>query len=126
MVDRCNGGQTGNIAIAIDHRTGQVTPVINCTRLDVVDVERHPHTGVARKTIAVPDRPQVLDCIFSAALVLANIRFQQWDIALPRDGPLVSVVNLFGNRRGCDLSQSLCRRGLLDDTMKSILSQHRL
>ena len=121
--DNYNAGQTGNLAAAIDLQTGQITRVINGTGLDIVEVALHPDTGIPLKTLSVPDWRLVLDFTFNAALALPKLRFQQWDIALSNDGPLVLEVNLFGTG-GSDLTQLLYRKGLLDDTMKSFLSRH--
>ena len=123
--DNYNGGKTGNLAAAIDQETGKITRVINGTGLDVVEVEQHPDTGVLLKTLFVPDWLQVLDFTLGAALALPKLRFQQWDIALSNDGPLALEVNLFGTG-GCDLTQLLYRKGLLDETMRSFLSRHSL
>jgi len=122
--DNYNGGLTGNLAAAIDRHTGQIVRVINGTGLDVVEVDSHPDTGVSLKTLSVPDWQQVLDFTFRAALTLPKLRFQQWDIALSDDGPLVLEVNLFGTG-GCDLTQLLYRKGLWDDKMSAFLSRHQ-
>jgi hypothetical protein len=79
---------------------------------------------VSLKTLSVPDWQQVLDFTFRAALTLPKLRFQQWDIALSDDGPLVLEVNLFGTG-GCDLTQLLFRKGLWDDKMSAFLSRHQ-
>lgn len=123
--DNYNGGKTGNLAAAINQDTGQITRVINGTGLDLVEIERHPDTGVDLKTLAVPDWQNVRQFTFDAALTLPKLRFQQWDIALSNDGPLALEVNLFGTG-GCDLTQLLYRKGLLDDRMRAFLSRHSL
>lgn len=123
--DNYNGGKTGNLAAAIDHDTGQITRVINGTGLDLVEIERHPDTGANLATLAVPDWQKVRQFTFDAALALPKLRFQQWDIALSNDGPVALEVNLFGTG-GCDLTQLLYRKGLLDETMEAFLSRHSL
>lgn len=123
--DNYNGGKTGNLAAAIDHDSGLITRVINGTGLDLVEIERHPDTGVNMKTLAVPDWQKVRQFTFDAALSLPKLRFQQWDIALSNDGPLALEVNLFGTG-GCDLTQLLYRKGLLDGTMRAFLARHSL
>ncbi|MCG2577434.1 hypothetical protein LZ012_10560 [Dechloromonas sp. XY25] len=123
--DNYNGGKTGNLAAAIDHDTGRVTRVINGTGLDLVEIERHPDTGVNFATLAVPNWQKVCQFTFDAALTLPKLRFQQWDIALSNDGPLALEVNLFGTG-GCDLTQLLYRKGLLDDTMRAFLARHSI
>lgn len=123
--DNYNGGKTGNLAAAVDQQTGRITRVINGTGLDLVDVEQHPDTGVVLNTLSVPDWRQVVDFTFSAALALPKLRFQQWDIALSSEGPLALEVNLFGTG-GCDLTQLLYRKGLLDDPMRAFLARHGL
>lgn len=123
--DNYNGGKTGNLAAAINHDTGLITRAINGTGLDLVEIERHPDTGVHLKTLAVPDWQRVRQFTFDAALALPKLRFQQWDIALSNDGPLALEVNLFGTG-GCDLTQLLYRKGLLDGTMEAFLSRHSL
>ncbi len=123
--DNYNGGVTGNLAAAINHKTGQITRVINGTGLDVIEVTHHPDTGVRLDSLSVPDWDRVLDFTLRAALTLPKLRFQQWDIALSEDGPVVLEVNLFGTG-GCDLTQLLYRKGLLDETMESFLHRHHL
>ena len=123
--DNYNGGVTGNLAAAIDHETGQISRVINGTGLDVIEVTHHPDTGVRLDALSVPDWGRVLDFTLRAALTLPKLRFQQWDIALSEDGPVVLEVNLFGTG-GCDLTQLLYRKGLLDETMESFLHRHHL
>lgn len=121
--DNYNGGRTGNLAAAIDHESGKIVRVINGTGLDLIDVERHPDTGVVLNTVAVPNWRQVVEFTLNAALALPKLRFQQWDIALSDRGPLALEVNLFGTG-GCDLTQLLYRKGLLDETMRAFLDRH--
>lgn len=123
--DNYNGGKTGNLAAAIDQDSGRIIRVINGTGLDLIDIERHPDTGVNLMTLAVPDWQRVRQFTFDAALALPKLRFQQWDIALSDDGPLALEVNLFGTG-GCDLTQLLYRKGLLDERMEAFLSRHAL
>ena len=120
--DNYNGGRTGNLAAALDHETGRITRVINGTGLDVIEVPHHPDTGILLSTVAVPDWKEILDFTFRAALTFPKLRFQQWDIALTDDGPVALEVNLFGTG-GCDLTQLLYRKGLLDDVMQDFLCQ---
>jgi hypothetical protein len=121
--DNYNGGLSGNLAAAIDPLTGQIARVINGTGLDIVEVAIHPDTGADLKTLFVPDWMDVLNFTLKAALTLPKLRFQQWDIALSDDGPVVLEVNLFGTG-GRELTQMLYRRGLLDATMKAFLARH--
>jgi len=123
--DNYNNGATGNLAAAIDHRTGRITRAINGTGLGVVDVSHHPDSGVELHTLAVPDWERVLDFTLRAALMLPKLRFQQWDIALSSEGPMILEVNLFGTGGG-DLTQLLYRKGLLDSTMERFLARRRL
>ena len=123
--DNYNGGKTGNLAASVDHTTGQIVRVINGTGLGVIEVERHPDSGAVLQSLAVPDWQDVIDFTLKAALTLPKLRFQQWDIALSDRGPLAVEVNLFGTG-GCDLSQLLYRKGLLDQTMRSFLSRHSI
>lgn len=125
MNDNFNRGQTGNVIASIDQKTGQVLRVINGVELDSVDVEHHPDTGILLKSLCVPDWKGVLDFTFRAALTLPKLRYQQWDIALSNEGPLALEVNLSGTG-GCDLTQVIYRKGLLDETMKSFLKRHSL
>lgn len=125
MNDNYNGGQTGNLAAAVDMQTGQITRVINGVGLDVVEIDQHPDTGVALRTLAVPNWQQVIAFTFEAALTLPKLRFQQWDIALSKDGPLALEVNLFATG-GCDLTQLLYRKGLMDSNMNAFLQRHRI
>ena len=123
--DNYDGGRTGNLAAAIDHQSGAITRVISGFGLDVSEVTHHPDSGVALKTLSVPDWEKVLDFTFQAATMLPKLRFQQWDISLSDQGPMALEVNLFGTGGGT-ASQLLYRRGLLDDTMKAFLARHRL
>lgn len=123
--DNYNGGKTGNLAAALDHATGQITRIINGTGLGLIEVERHPDSGAILKSLAVPDWPAVIDFTLKAALSLPKLRFQQWDIALSDNGPLALEVNLFGTG-GCDLTQLLYRKGLIDQTMRSFLARHSI
>lgn len=123
--DNYNGGKTGNLAAAVDHATGRIIRAINGTGLNLVDVSKHPDTGAQLNALVVPDWPEVLDFTFKAALALPKLRFQQWDIALSSQGPVAMEVNLFGTG-GCDLTQLLYKKGLLDDTMRAFLKRHAI
>lgn len=123
--DNYNNGVTGNLAAAIDHRTGRIKRVINGTGLGVFEVGHHPDSGVELHTLAVPDWEHVLDFTLRAALTLPKLRFQQWDIALSSEGPVILEANLFGTG-GSDLTQLLYRKGLLDETMERFLRRRRI
>lgn len=123
MSDNFNSGRSGNLAAAISHESGAIVRIIAGVGQQLSEIECHPDTGAKLKDLMVPDWPKVKEFAFRAALTLPKLRFQQWDIALSNDGPLALEVNLFGTG-GCDLTQLLYRKGLLDDTMTRFLDRH--
>lgn len=123
MCDNFNSGKTGNLAAAICHESGAVVRVITGIGLELTEAEIHPDTGVKLKSVAVPDWAGLKEFAFKAALTLPKLRFQQWDIALSNEGPLILEVNLFGTG-GCDLTQLLYKKGLRDETMQRFLDRH--
>lgn len=120
--DNFNSGLTGNLAAAIDLDSGSVTRVINGIGSDLHEVEHHPDTGIRFSELRVPDWPGVRRCVLDAALTLPKLRFQQWDVSLTAQAPTVLEVNLFATG-GCDLTQILYRKGLLDDNLIRFLNR---
>lgn len=124
MHDNYGGGVSGNLAAAVDMKSGCIMRVITGVGLGIVDVERHPDTGRPLDGVAVPDWPDVIACALDAATVFPKLGFQQWDIALTDQGPVALEVNLFGTG-GSELSQMLYRRGLRDERMNRFLGRIR-
>lgn len=122
MNDNYNSGRTGNLAAAISLDTGRVTRVINGIGADLHEVEQHPDTGYRFINLVVPDWHRVREFVREAALTLPKLRFQQWDIALTNQGPVALEVNLFATG-GCDLTQLLYHKGLLDEDMQRFLDR---
>ncbi|MDM4766485.1 sugar-transfer associated ATP-grasp domain-containing protein [Pelomonas sp. SE-A7] len=123
--DNYNSGSTGNLAAAIDYDTGRVLRVINGIGLDLRELRHHPDTGADLHQLSVPGWPEVQAFALRVATLFPHLRFQQWDIALSASGPLALELNLFATG-GCDLTQLLERRGLLDARMRSCLAQQGL
>jgi hypothetical protein len=121
--DNFNSGLTGNLAAGIDLDSGSVIRVINGIGSDLHEVERHPDTGFRFSELEVPDWPAVKRLVLDVALTLPKLHFQQWDIALASQGPTVLEVNLFATG-GCELTQILYRKGLLDDNLMRFLARH--
>lgn len=125
MNDNFNDGVTGNLAAGLDVESGRIIRVVNGSGLRLREVRQHPDTGVDLLTLAVPDWTHVQTFVKQLALLFPQLRFQQWDIALTSQGPVALELNLFGTG-GCELSQVLERRGLVDATMQRFLRRHGL
>lgn len=123
MCDNFNSGVTGNLAAAIDFQSGRIIRAIASIDLERAEATHHPDTGALLSSISVPDWPAVQAFVCRAAVVFPKLRFQQWDVALTDRGPVMLEVNLFGTG-GCDLTQILYRKGLLDEVMRGFLARH--
>ena len=125
MHDNFNDGVTGNLAAGVDLRSGRVLRAINGSGLRLREVEQHPDSGARLSDLRVPDWARVQATVTALALLFPRLGFQQWDIALTDQGPVGMELNLFGTG-GCELSQLIERRGLLDATLRGFLRRQGL
>lgn len=122
MNDNFNYGISGNLVAAMSLDDGRIERAVAGTGQELLEVAVHPDTGLKLAGLAVPDWRQLVDFTFQAALTLPKLRFQQWDIALSDRGPMALEVNLSGTG-GCDLTQLLYRKGLLDEDLMRLLNR---
>jgi hypothetical protein len=116
MIDNFSHGKSGNLLGQIDVITGRVERVIGGIGPEQVEVSLHPDTGRLIKGLFLPDWRNMVNLCLSAASALPGLRFQHWDIALSRNGPVILEVNARGD---LDLAQLAYRTGLNDARLRT-------
>ncbi len=89
-VDNFNGG---GMVVPVDRETG----VITCVARDKAGTlyPRHPATGTVFQGTRIPLWPQVLELVGKAALVVPEVRYVGWDVAVTPEGPLLIEGNQY-------------------------------
>lgn len=121
MTDNFNKGRSGNLIAALDMREGEVVRVANGYGVTQTLVDVHPDTGCRLLGFRLPDWAQALDMCRSAAPSFPNLRFQHWDVAFSRTGPVVLEVNAMGS---VDMLQYASGVGLLDERLEGFLERY--
>ena len=119
MTDNFNHGRSGNLLGQIDLTTGRVERVISGVGPEQVEVGCHPDTGKPVKGIFLPEWTNAVKLCFSAASALPGLRFQHWDVAFCRNGPVILEVNACGD---LELAQLAYRAGLYDSQFRQYLA----
>ena len=108
--------ESGGFACHVDPETGVVCgPGHTSSSIsDAILAETHPATGVAFRGFAVPFYREAAEMVCRAALVVPQVRYVGWDVAITETGPAIIEGN---NYAAYDFPQlpddSQPRRGLL-------------
>ncbi|HBE40810.1 MAG TPA: hexapeptide transferase [Bacteroidales bacterium] len=107
----------GNLATAVDIKTGSVISPGVYSDITKLDQENHPVTGKRIVGFIVPFWKEVIDLAEKAALLTPENKSVGWDIAVTASGP--ELVE--GNHNWCKLLWQLpVKKGLIDELEKYI------
>ena len=94
-IDNYHFGATGNFLAPVDLADGRLAPgaAADPERGGIVEVERHPETGVTVPGFQLPCWEEVCELARTLARRFAPLRFVGWDIAMTPTGPMVMEGN---------------------------------
>ena len=81
----------GGFTTSVDMETGVLNYPMSNEAGESFDV--HPDTGAQIKGAAVPRWPEFIDFILKVALIVPQMRYVGWDIAITEDGPVIIEGN---------------------------------
>lgn len=118
MTDNFSKGRSGNLLAAIDPVSGAVMRVVLGYGLEQRVVEVHPDTRSSFSDFTLPYWDRVREVCLRAAHAFPMLKFQHWDIAFGRDGPLILELNTTGS---IDIIQYASGRGLYDGSLRRLI-----
>ena len=83
--------ENDGMCIPVDPERGCLTGVAHTSRLEVLD--RHPMTGVVFDGFPVPFIAEAHELVKKAALVIPEMRYSGWDVAITETGPAIVEGN---------------------------------
>jgi hypothetical protein len=110
--DNFRHGASGNLLAGIDAATGRLVSAVGSLRRDwpqIVDVARHPETGVSFAGYQLPCWHDLIQLVLDAQRRFTGLRSIGWDVAISDDGPTLIEGN---GRYDCDIIQVVQDRGL--------------
>ena len=122
IVSNTEGWRNGNIAAAVDHRTGKVEGVFQGKEMEVHAIDRHPDTKAPLSKIEIPDWEQMKAYVLKASPGFPGLRFLGWDLASTSEGVMALEVNLVTNTTVMN-TQFLSGQGFLDDSLTEVLKR---
>jgi hypothetical protein len=96
LTSNFNMGATGNLAARVSIDTGRIENVVATVDGEgLVEVERHPDTGVPFRGFAIPDWESACRLVLRAAESFLPVRTIGWDVAFTPSGPVLIEGNFF-------------------------------
>jgi len=94
--DNFNFGESGNLVGSVDLETGRIETAVGMgsDKLGIVDIEKHPVTGVRLLEFQIPDWDRVLELVKRAALCFRPLRTIGWDVAITDRRPSLIEGNV--------------------------------
>lgn len=120
MTDNFRHGASGNLLGYVSLRSGAVERVVRGPGAREVEVHVHPDTGAPLVGVKLPDWPRLLSLAMDGARALPGIRWQNWDIAMCPDGPVILELNANAD---IDLVQQARGAGLNDKALRAYLAR---
>lgn len=108
----------GNMAGAVDERTGRVTRVVSGVGIDQVQHTHHPDTGMSLVGMTLPRWREAVDTCLEASACMPGLRTQSWDVAITERGPVLIEVNSKGNFSGPQIASG---KGFRDEVYEAHL-----
>ena len=87
-IDNFNAGAFGNLAAALDVRTGRVIRVVSGKGANLQVNLTHPDTGYQLLGTKIPLWDEMMQVLKKAAESFPGFRWQHWDVGLGVDGPV--------------------------------------
>jgi hypothetical protein len=109
----------GNILGSLDVETGRVLRVTQGLGLKRRDLDVHPDTGRAIKSMTLPQWAAAKALCLDAARVMPGLRLQAWDISICDSGPVLGEVNSGGDYY---LPQLATDKGMLEAKFLRLLA----
>jgi hypothetical protein len=120
MTDNFHHGASGNLLAYVTLDKGVVERVVGGVGEGQFETLVHPDTGARLSGITLPDWPKLLEVGIEGARALPALRWQSWDIALSRFGPMVLEMNAVAD---IDLVQYAYGAGLNDAALQRYLAE---
>lgn len=119
MSDNFRHGSSGNLLGHINLETGTAERVIGGVGVDQSEIGRHPDTNTALLGVTLPHWSRLLSLCSKGASAFPELRWQNWDIAMCPEGPVILELNANAN---LDLAQHAAGVGLYDTSLRTYLT----
>jgi hypothetical protein len=119
MTDNYYHGASGNFLGYVNLGSGVVGRVVGSSTTQDSDPP-HPDTGAPLLGVKLPDWSSLVSVGVEGARALPGLRWQSWDIALTRNGPVILEMNAYAD---VDLVQYAYGSGLDDAALRASLEQ---
>ncbi len=110
----------GNMAGAVDARSGRMMRVVSGVGVDQVQHTHHPDTGMSLVGMTLPRWREAVDTCLEASACMPGLRTQSWDVAITERGPVLIEVNSKGNFSGPQIASG---RGFRDEAYETHLKR---
>jgi hypothetical protein len=120
MTDNFHHGASGNLLAYVRLDQGVVERVVGGVGEGQFEVLVHPDTGARLAGITLPEWSKLLSVGIEGARALPALRWQSWDIAISRRGPMILEMNAVAD---IDLVQYAYGAGLNDAALQRCLAE---
>ncbi|GAA4404879.1 sugar-transfer associated ATP-grasp domain-containing protein [Quisquiliibacterium transsilvanicum] len=114
-------GRTGNLAARVSLESGEIERVIAGVGAAMTTHSTHPDTGARLLGWQLPLFREACDLVLLASALIPMFRFQHWDVAITRNGPVIVECNSPG---GIELPQIASGQGLYDARLRKFVERH--
>jgi hypothetical protein len=121
FTDNFDAGKFGNMAAAVDVKTGIATRIVSGNGIDMRLNQPHPNTGYELVGTQIPQWDELMATMKRAAECFPGFRWQHWDVGITSDGPVLFELNSAGNT---DLVQISSGKGIYDDQLKAFVQRY--
>ena len=108
----------GNMAAAVDARSGRLQRIVSGVGVDQVEYLDHPDTGQRLLGMCLPRWDDAVRICLEASACMPGLRTQSWDVAITDRGPVLVEVNSKGNFSGPQIASGM---GILDEAYEAHL-----